>query len=875
MKLGVFTTIKILNGIPLFFEEHINRLSSHIKAFSIPFPVDCEQQVMQFIQNNHLTKSALRVVVNPNGTIELVDWQLPKQSSVSLITVSDNRDENKIYKTTDRHENEKAVMIAKKQNADDAVFVKDNNLIEATRANIFSINNNEEIITPPMKEYGLQGIVRAILIKKLGIKEEHIPQDTTAPIVLTNCLRIQKATHLNGRKLKNADELFETIKTVITKVEKEYLGVRGVTAVEGFPIARTPQSAGARREGTAGRTPSNKHKKIFYKHLSTWIEPDEIFEKLFSDKPSVFWLDSNLHNDTTQFSYMGSPEQTISYSLKTNTITINNENEKQTRHQDIFTYLDEELKKQIISNNSLPFPFIGGFVGYFGYELKKLTGSKKSFPSPYPDSLWLYTTKTIVFDHKYKKVYVVCLAKDKTEADDWFKKIEKEYLKNQGEATVEGTADRTPSDKKIKCKLERSHQQYVRDIKQCQEYLAKGESYQICLTNQFSAKAAVDPLTLYQKLRQTNPAPYAAFIKHNDLAILSCSPEEFLRIDDRFIETKPIKGTIRRGEYEEEDKALMKQLADSKKEWSENAMIVDLLRNDLGKVCQFGTVRTKNLMRIETYQTVHQLVSTITGTLTQEASLIDCVRATFPGGSMTGAPKIRTMEIIDQFEKKARGIYSGCIGFLSLNQNALLSIAIRTIVIQRNELSIGAGGAILIDSNPQKEYEEMMLKANILLQTVSSLYNPAMNTVYLALGSNMGNKKAFIKKALTLLEKQIKNITVANLYETNPMYFENQDTFINTALKGETSLSPQEVLIFIKAIEKELGRKKRFRNGPREIDIDILFYDNIIFKNEHLQIPHPLIQERDFVLKPLMDIAPELIHPVFKKNIKELIKQVN
>jgi para-aminobenzoate synthetase len=573
---------------------------------------------------------------------------------------------------------------------------------------------------------------------------------------------------------------------------------------------------------------------------------------LFANEENAYWLDSSMTNSSSRFSYMGIPNEIITYSLTENS-------------QDIFSYLKEKLESKKIkeTNSNLPFDFIGGYVGYFGYELKALCGAKRKYTSPYPDSLWYYTENVIVFDHLEKNIYLVSLTKDST---SWFDEIQnkfKDIPRNGAIPTVR---------KKITFKLSRNHDQYLKDINTCKDYLNKGESYQICLTNNISTKINIDPLTLYRTVRKNNPAPYSVLLKHKDLSIICSSPEQFLAINkDGIVETKPIKGTTRRGENLEEDKKLIEELKTNNKEWSENAMIVDLLRNDLGKACEFGSIEVSKLMEVESYATVHQLVSTVRGKLRSNFSIIDCIKACFPGGSMTGVPKIRTMEIIDTLEQDARGIYSGAIGFLSLNNTAKLNIAIRTIVIKGESLSIGAGGAIVTQSDPEKEYDEMLLKAKILMQSITQINGVK---IFLALGSNVGDKKENIKKAITLLGKHVKNISVAKIYESEPMYFEDQDIFNNTVLSGVTNLSPQELLKFVKETEKEIGRIKRFPNGPREIDIDILFYDDLVYKQTHLQIPHPKLTEREFVLQPFMDLEPALVHPVLKKTMKELYDEL-
>ena len=231
-------------------------------------------------------------------------------------------------------------------------------------------------------------------------------------------------------------------------------------------------------------------------------------------------------------------------------------------------------------------------------------------------------------------------------------------------------------------RLARSHERYLEEIAECKRLLAEGETYEVCLTNSVLAEAAPDPLALYRALRRVNPAPFSSFVRFGDAAVLSSSPERFLRAGrDRWVEAKPIKGTSRRGESAAEDVRLAERLRGDEKNRAENLMIADLLRNDLGSVCEVGTVHVPSLMRVESYETVHQLVTTVRGLLREELGPLDCVRACFPPGSMTGAPKLRTMEVIDRLEGEARGVYSGAIGYFGLGGGCDLSVAIRTIVL--------------------------------------------------------------------------------------------------------------------------------------------------------------------------------------------------
>ncbi|XP_057850165.1 aminodeoxychorismate synthase, chloroplastic isoform X1 [Cryptomeria japonica] len=276
-------------------------------------------------------------------------------------------------------------------------------------------------------------------------------------------------------------------------------------------------------------------------------------------------------------------------------------------------------------------------------------------------------------------------------------------------------------------RLQKSKDEYMEDVNRCLQYIKDGESYELCLTTQIRKRVNIkDALCLYLNLRDKNPAPYAAWLHFGkeDVCICSSSPERFLRLDrNGILEAKPIKGTIPRGISQIEDEKLRSQLQKSEKDQAENLMIVDLLRNDLGCVCEPGTVHVPSLMDVESYATVHTLVSTIRGRKRNEVSPVECVRAAFPGGSMTGAPKLRAMEILDSIENTSRGVYSGAIGFFSFNQTFDLNVVIRTIVVNREEASIGAGGAIVALSDPEDEYEEMVLKARAPMNAVTEFEN--------------------------------------------------------------------------------------------------------------------------------------------------------
>jgi para-aminobenzoate synthetase len=384
----------------------------------------------------------------------------------------------------------------------------------------------------------------------------------------------------------------------------------------------------------------------------------------------------------------------------------------------VFKFLKDELRDRYCSSAELPFDFNGGFVGYLGYELKTESGGASAHRSPDPDSRMAFVDSFIAFDHHERCVYLVYsgMTSDQAPANAWLEQMAQKLRAGIPEALPPALGSGPQS-----FHLEQERDEYLASIATCLERIKDGESYEICLTNRMTAETTIDPLDYYRVLRRMNPAPYSAFLRFPEVSVACSSPERFLKIDRaRNVESRPIKGTARRGADAAEDERLRETLRTGVKTRAENLMIVDLLRNDLGRVCEIGSVRVPQMMEVESYANVHQLVSTVRGRLRGDVTAMDCIRSAFPGGSMTGAPKIRTMEILDGLEHSARGVYSGTIGFLALNGTADLNIVIRTAVFARDQVSIGIGGAIVALSEPEAEFAEAVLKGQRLLDALNS-----------------------------------------------------------------------------------------------------------------------------------------------------------
>jgi para-aminobenzoate synthetase len=475
------------------------------------------------------------------------------------------------------------------------------------------------------------------------------------------------------------------------------------------------------REVTNSTATSRTTLKV--KRMGELPAPEAAFVSLYGDSEHAFWLDSSRPGERARFSFMGDAAgplaEVIAHNLGAD--------------DPIFDYLSRRTAElRPLEPPDLPFEFDCGFVGYLGYELKAECGYPSPHESEHPDAAFILADRVIAFDHEERCAYLLCLhERGKEEAAEAWLDLTARRLGTlrAGEESGGGPTclvgpppDSSPST----LALSRSRSQYLEDVETSLEHLLAGDSYEICLTNELSLATEADPLDLYCRLRRANPAPFSAYLRFGDLAVLSSSPERFLRFSrEGEAEARPIKGTSRRGVSAEEDIRLAVALAADEKNRAENLMIVDLLRNDLGRVCEVGSVEVPEMMAAETYETVHQLVSEVRGRLRPDATTFEAIRACFPPGSMTGAPKRRTTEILDGLEGAARGVYSGAIGWFGLRGAADLSVAIRTIVLTEGHATIGAGGAIVLASDPEREYEEMLLKAAAPLRAIDPEADPA------------------------------------------------------------------------------------------------------------------------------------------------------
>ncbi|GAA1765476.1 aminodeoxychorismate synthase component I [Luedemannella helvata] len=473
------------------------------------------------------------------------------------------------------------------------------------------------------------------------------------------------------------------------------------------PHRDRPRRAGPTRpEATRSAAIRVRHAVVSRALPTAWSD-EAAFAALFAAGDHAYWLDSSrADGDLGRFSIMGNADgpraRVATADVATGTVTVRSAAGTRTVDGPFLGWLDEDLAVNRVEDPGLPCPFALGWVGYLGYELKAECGGEPAHRSDLPDAAMVFADRALVLDHATATTYLLAFGGDEAWLDE-------------AAARLVGVVEPDPpSAARPFGELRARHdvEAYHALIEACQREIAAGESYEVCLTNMIEADGDLDPWEGYRLLRRISPAPFGALLRFGELSVLSTSPERFLRVSAAGVaESRPIKGTRRRGATPDEDAALVADLDGSAKDHAENLMIVDLVRNDLGRCARVGSVDASDVFRVETYAMAHQLVSTVTARLRADAGAVSCVRAAFPPGSMTGAPKVRTMRIIDGLEAGPRGVYSGAIGYFSLTGAADLSVVIRTAVVTPGRVRYGVGGAIIALSDPAEEIAETAVKA--------------------------------------------------------------------------------------------------------------------------------------------------------------------
>lgn len=444
------------------------------------------------------------------------------------------------------------------------------------------------------------------------------------------------------------------------------------------------------------------------------LPPVRLFEA-FAEEPYGFLLESGLDlGGLGRFSLLGSDPFLI----------------VRTRGEagDPFETLRRLLNRFRVDGKGKPAPLVGGAVGFFAYDLGRRIErlpARALDDLGVPDLVFGFYDRVVAVDHVGRRLYVLSTGLPETDPAraGTRARFRAEELINRLRSL-----ERAPSEPRAPVPLASplgltanfTEAEYCEAIRRAKAHIAAGDIYQVNLSQRFSADLPISPFDLYRRLRRATPAPFAGFLNFDDVVIVSASPERFLRLSGRRVETRPMKGTRPRGKMPAEDRALGEELLASEKEKAELVMIVDVARNDLGRVCEVGSVEVPALRALEPHPTVWQTTATVVGRLAEDRDGLDLVKACFPGGSVTGAPKIRAMEIIEELEPHRRGVYTGALGYLGFDGDLDLGMVIRTFVLRGGRAFFHVGGGIVADSEPAAEYEETLVKAKALLESLGA-----------------------------------------------------------------------------------------------------------------------------------------------------------
>jgi len=448
-----------------------------------------------------------------------------------------------------------------------------------------------------------------------------------------------------------------------------------------------------------------------------WQSPFEAYQKVYA--PNSFLLESvSGPLRIARYSIIGLEPHTIFEAKGSRIKVLDNEGER--------VMVGDPLRvlRRLCADFAIRSPkhFCGGAVGYLGYDVARFIEELPNLAKDdlgLPDACFLFCSVFIVFDHENKTAEIIVMVDDNggsaayRAADERMSALVKTLEGSPSEARPGAGGRRT------KWTSNFSKETFTRAVAEAKEYIAAGDIYQVNLSQRLTAATVSSPLAIYSILRELNPSPFAGFFDFGDWHLVGCSPERLVKLDGRWAQTRPIAGTIRRGRSDVEDDVLIGQLTKDIKERAEHIMLVDLERNDLGRVCDFGTVAVDELATTESYSHVTHIVSNVVGRLRSDRDGFDLIRAAFPGGTITGCPKVRAMEIIEELEPVRRGPYTGAMGYIAANGNLDLNIIIRTLVIKDGQAHVQAGAGIVADSDPEREYYETLYKAEALVQATT------------------------------------------------------------------------------------------------------------------------------------------------------------
>jgi para-aminobenzoate synthetase component I len=468
--------------------------------------------------------------------------------------------------------------------------------------------------------------------------------------------------------------------------------------------------------------------------FAAWRDPEVVFRALFAEASHAVWLDGGadaasgisvlaVAHDTSTFVTADAARGTV-----TSSMPAGSDRRSLTHEASVFDVLHRALREEGIDEEAIDDAgTVGplGWFGWFGYELGAFLNDVPAEASETPDAAFLYVDRAIVFDHAIHSVHLVWLASEIDDSgESWARGIESAL-----DALDDVPADALPHERAafpVAVRWRHDPARYAELIAACQAAIVRGDAYQLCLTNRVDVDVHPDPAAAYLALRASSPSHHGGYLRFGDVALLSASPELFLHVSaDGLVATKPMKGTRPRGASEASDAQLRRELIESEKERAENLMIVDLMRNDLGRIAELGSVSVPSLLEVEEYAHVHQLVSMVQARLRHPLTALDVVQSAFPAGSMTGAPKRSAMTILHALEGGPRGVYSGTFGYLCVDGSADLAMVIRSIVITPSGASIGTGGGITALSVADEEIEETRVKARALLAVLGAASDTA------------------------------------------------------------------------------------------------------------------------------------------------------